>query len=1004
MRLVKRSVACLLALCLIVPAALFFLPARDVQAAGGVYAKLMSLQSKFPAGKYWNHIVPASEAGQDCRNEYYADFVTSTPCKAHRSATAARAGDYDCNFFDGGIQCCGFAKKVFFDVFGERESSNSLVRRNDTANLSVGDYVAINGEAHYCVVTEVNGSSFKCVECNLDQLGASYNCQIRWGYSYNKSQITYFVHSNRWREVDNQNIEPTVSWSVYEAQEIREGKIMLAKTATLSGAIMDNVSSVGIDIFNSSGSYLGGKSETPNRMGHTYVNMWYDLNSELGFSITPGTVYQYSFWVIINGKKYSSNKETVICPPVYTVKFDAQGGSSVSQLTVGKNQTISNIPVSSQSGFDFDGWYTSATGGTKLTNTTKITGNITYFAHWNKYSYSISLSSISNGSATLSKTSATEGEEISVSISPSTGYTLDSIKVNGTAISGNKFTMPAKNTTVEVTFKKVDYTISVGNSSNGRATVSKNSANYGDEIIVTAIPESGYSLDSIKVNGTEITGNKFTMPAKNAIVEVSFKKTVYTVSVADVSNGTVNVSKTEANFGDEITITATPNTGYEIEYIKVNGTTLIGASFLMPSKDVTVEVAFKSSLSIITQPSDFVGIAGSTAKFSVVAEGSGLQYQWQLKKGASWANLSTGGAKTPTMTVKVDDSKNGKVYRCLITTAGGEEIVTNLVSITVKQPSNSISISTQPVNFVGTVGSSAKFTVLAEGSGLKYQWQLKKGSSWANLSTGGATTPTMTIKVDESKNGKVYRCLITDTNGEELASESVSITVKDPSIKIISQPSNYVGLAGSTAKFTVSAEGNGLQYQWQLKKGSSWANLSTGGAKTSTMTIKVDDSKNGKEYRCLITSVEGEELVSETVSITVKQPSNAIVIDAQPTDYTGTVGTTAKFTVAAQGNGLSYQWQLKKGKSWSNLTSGGATTSTMSIKVDTSKDGKTYRCVITDSEGNEVATEEVVIHVVVPVAAAVPAVAANEASVDASNDTPEVNVPDVETAASDEIV
>ena len=35
-----------------------------------------------------------------------------------------------------------------------------------------------------------------------------------------------------------------------------------------------------------------------------------------------------------------------------------------------------------------------------------------------------------------------------------------------------------------------------------------------------------------------------------------------------------------------------------------------------------------------------------------------------------------------------------------------------------------------------------------------------------------------------------------------------------------------------------------------------------------------------------------------------------ITIISQPSDFTGQVGETARFTVAAEGEGLSYQWQL----------------------------------------------------------------------------------------------
>ena len=520
---------------------------------------------------------------------------------------------------------------------------------------------------------------------------------------------------------------------------------------------------------------------------------------------------------------------------------------------------------------------------------------------------------------------------------------------------------------------------------------------------VTSIGEYAFyncnRIANIYYDGSIFDWNKIKISSYNSVLtSANIHYAYYGLALAEIENGMAYLSIYRGKGGEEVTVNAIPDLGYELEDITVNGASISGNKFTMPNEDVTVDVIFKPTITIVLQPSNYLGTVGSTAKFSVTAVGNNLTYQWQLKKGSSWAALSSGGAKTNSMSIKVDDTKNGKVYRCLIIDSFGNQIASNEVKITVTEPTNAITIKSQPSNYVGPVGSSAKFTVSAEGSGLKYQWQLKKGSSWANLSTGGATTSTMTIKVDESKNGKVYRCIITDANGEELATESVNITVKNPSIVINSQPSNYVGLAGSTAKFTVSAEGSGLQYQWQLKKGSKWANLSTGGATTSTMTIKVDDSKNGKVYRCLITSADGEELATESVSITVKQPTNAIVIDTQPTDYSGEVGTTAKFSVAAQGNGLTYQWQLKKGKSWSNLTSGGATTSTMSIKVDSSKDGKTYRCVITDSEGNELATEEVTIHVVTPVASTVPSVAAV-----ASNDDPVVTEPEIETPVSDEI-
>jgi hypothetical protein len=129
--------------------------------------------------------------------------------------------------------------------------------------------------------------------------------------------------------------------------------------------------------------------------------------------------------------------------------------------------------------------------------------------------YTVSLVTVTNGTAGLSKTTAYSGDEITVTTTPATGYILDKILVNSTAITGNKFTMPAKNTTVEVVYKKISYNVTLSSVANGSANLSKTTAGVDDEIIVTTTPNACFELDAILVNGTAITGNKFTMPAAN---------------------------------------------------------------------------------------------------------------------------------------------------------------------------------------------------------------------------------------------------------------------------------------------------------------------------------------------------------------------------------------------------------------------------------------------------------------------------------------------------------
>ena len=66
----------------------------------------------------------------------------------------------------------------------------------------------------------------------------------------------------------------------------------------------------------------------------------------------------------------------------YTVTFDSQGGSHVSSQTVKEGTTIS-LPTPTRDGYKFLGWYTEATGGSKVTSLT-VTKNVTLYAHWEK--------------------------------------------------------------------------------------------------------------------------------------------------------------------------------------------------------------------------------------------------------------------------------------------------------------------------------------------------------------------------------------------------------------------------------------------------------------------------------------------------------------------------------------------------------------------------------------------------------------------------------------------
>ncbi len=370
-----------------------------------------------------------------------------------------------------------------------------------------------------------------------------------------------------------------------------------------------------------------------------------------------------------------------------------------------------------------------------------------------------------------------------------------------------------------------------------------------------------------------------------------------------------------------------------------------------------------TEITIVTQPADYAGPVGDFATFSVEAEGEGLSYQWQVNKTGSWVACSKNdGAKTATLTQEIKEARNGWKYQCVITDANGASLTSDEATLTVTYP---FYIIEQPANYSGPVGEFATFTVEATGKDLTYQWQVWKSGAWSNCSKNdGAKTATLTQEIKESRNGWVYRCVIKDAFGEEIATDDCVLSISSP-FSIVSQPESYSGPIGEIAEFYVETEGENLTYQWQVNKTGSWVNCSINdGAKTPVLTQEIKDARNGWKYHCIVTNAYGETITSDDAFLTVTHP---ITINSQPKSYYGPVGEFAEFTVGAEGEGLKYQWMVNKnGSSWVNCSiNDGAKTATLRQEIKDSRNGWVYHCVITNSYGETAQTDDAVLTVAV---------------------------------------
>ena len=111
--------------------------------------------------------------------------------------------------------------------------------------------------------------------------------------------------------------------------------------------------------------------------------------------------------------------------------------------------------------------------------------------------------------------------------------------------------------------------------------------------------------------------------------------------------------------------------------------------------------------------------------------------------------------------------------------------------------------------------------------------------------------------------------MVKDTYGQTARSDTVTIHIVAPPLAITVQPQDYTGAAGSTIKFKVVAQGEGLTYQWYFKRtGEDSFHPSTlASGKKATYTMKMADKYDGWQYYCIITDANGDTVQTNTVTV-----------------------------------------------------------------------------------------------------------------------------------------
>jgi hypothetical protein len=244
------------------------------------------------------------------------------------------------------------------------------------------------------------------------------------------------------------------------------------------------------------------------------------------------------------------------------------------------------------------------------------------------------------GTATLSKTKAHRGDEITVTATPAPGsvFTYAEYKEAGLEIvaerigEDGKFIMPPYDTEVTAFFKKAEYTVTVtpNNEAYGTASASYQSwYNMGDEVILTATPNEGYEFKEWKVlsGGVTIANNKFTVGTENVEIQAVFAPKEYTLTFLANEGDTEPYATVTKAYGAAITEADLPAAPTKAFYTFNSWTPAVPETMPAENKTFTATWTAKEAYYLIgsmtewkvVEANEFVANPDNPAEYSVAA-------------------------------------------------------------------------------------------------------------------------------------------------------------------------------------------------------------------------------------------------------------------------------------------------------------------------------------------------------------------------------------------------
>lgn len=348
----------------------------------------------------------------------------------------------------------------------------------------------------------------------------------------------------------------------------------------------------------------------------TADKMTAEVGADVTFTVTPDENYSVKSFKVNNDEKQLNDSNQVVVKMVeggLTVSAEFEINSAAVTITqadhgsisadkstakIGENVTFTVAPeanyvVSSFKVNDAD----VALDGNNQAVVVMVAGGLNVTASFELGSGTVTIGTFEHGAVTADKMTAKIGEDVTFKITSDTGYDVSFFKVNGSAVdyvtkedstTGKtygeaKVKMVSGGLTVTAEFKLGVYSIEWDAPAHGTIAVEgdKKSATYGDEVKFIFTPDTGYEIKYLTINDEQVqwaSDNTYTttMGEYGLFVTVQFGLENETITVNAGEHGTIEhknkVDDTQDYlYGDTAVVTVTPNEGFMIETITVDG-------------------------------------------------------------------------------------------------------------------------------------------------------------------------------------------------------------------------------------------------------------------------------------------------------------------------------------------------------------------------------------------------------------------------------------------------